>query len=168
MHTYNHTHTHTHTTTHTCTLQTCMHPNSDVLSSDQFMSNATVLRFSVSRFRSYDCRVVGRGSVAQSCVATMIGFFFFSISFKEQPFKRDALNKIKCFSEFQLFAVLLVCTVMQANTAAPDFDDEMVDMDMYGDVLQGLTLLIIPVVRGVAPPAQSSSVSYHSAAEIII
>ena len=39
--------------------------------------------------------VVGRGSVAQACVATMIGFFFFSISYKEQPFKKDALNEWK-------------------------------------------------------------------------
>ena len=76
----------------------------------------------------------------------MIGFFFFSISFKEKPFKKDAMNKIKIFSEFQLFAVLLICTVMQANTAAKNFEGEVVGIDDYGDALNLLTLLILPVV----------------------
>ena len=89
--------------------------------------------------------VVGRGTVAQACVATLIAFWFFAISFKERPFKKSSLNQIKSFSEFQLFAVLLVCTVLQSNSAVKGFSDELVTVEEYGEALKYLTILIIPV-----------------------
>ena len=55
------------------------------------------------------------------------------------------LNKIKAFSEFQLFAVLLVCTLMQANLAPAGFAGELIGMDGYGEILKFLTMMILPV-----------------------
>ena len=85
------------------------------------------------------------GGLAQAFVATLIAFWFFAISFKEQPFKKGSLNKIKSFSEFQLFAVLLVLTVMQSNSAVKGFSDEIVTVEEYGEALKYLTLMILPV-----------------------
>jgi hypothetical protein len=45
--------------------------------------------------------VLARRSVA----ATLIAFFFFALSFREQPFKAEATNRLKLFSEFQIFGV---------------------------------------------------------------
>ena len=86
--------------------------------------------------------VVGRGT---ALVATLIAFWFFAISFKERPFKKGSLNKIKSFSEFQLFAVLLICTVMQSNSAVKGFSDEIVTVEGYGEALKYLTLMILPL-----------------------
>merc|ERR1711865_1323040 len=89
--------------------------------------------------------VFGRGSVAQAAVATLVSFFFFTIVFREMPFISPGLNKIKAFSEFQLFAVLLVCTLMQANLAPAGFAGELIGMDGYGEILKILTMMILPV-----------------------
>ena len=47
--------------------------------------------------------VVGRGTVAQAVAGTLIAFYFFAISYREQPFRSRGLNRIKIFSELQLF-----------------------------------------------------------------
>ena len=60
-------------------------------------------------------------------------------------FISPGLNKIKAFSEFQLFAVLLVCTLMQANLAPAGFAGELIGMDGYGEILKILTMMILPV-----------------------
>ena len=60
-------------------------------------------------------------------------------------FISPGLNKIKAFSEFQLFAVLLVCTLMQANLAPAGFAGELIGMDGYGEILKFLTMMILPV-----------------------
>ena len=39
--------------------------------------------------------LIGRGSIAQSVVATLIAFYFFAISYREQPFISMRLNNIK-------------------------------------------------------------------------
>jgi hypothetical protein len=41
----------------------------------------------------------------RSAAATLIAFFFFALSFREQPFKAEATNRLKLFSEFQIFGV---------------------------------------------------------------
>ena len=88
----------------------------------------------------------GRGTVAQSASAMLISFYFFDISFKYEPFEKPTLNRIKAFSEFQIFAILAVCTIIQAVSAGVDFDsEEALTMDGYG------ALLIILPHAGIRP-----------------
>eukprot|EP01051_Picozoa_sp_SAG22_P006041 SAG22_NODE_381_length_11354_cov_6.529631_2_plen_383_part_00 len=89
--------------------------------------------------------MVGRGTVAQAVIGTLVSFYFFAISYKERPFIEPGLNLVKVFSELQLFCILLICTTLQANTAVPDFIDEPITAEDYGNVLTGLTLAILPV-----------------------
>ena len=44
----------------------------------------------------------GRGSIAQSFVATLISFFFAAFAINATPFESATLNAIKVFSEIQL------------------------------------------------------------------
>ena len=74
--------------------------------------------------------LVGRGSIAQSVAGVMIAFVFFALTFKERPYKSNSLNWIKIFSEFQIFAVLLICVVLQTLTT--DFGTEHITVDDYG------------------------------------
>eukprot|EP01050_Picozoa_sp_SAG11_P011902 SAG11_NODE_1293_length_5284_cov_2.541562_2_plen_239_part_00 len=89
--------------------------------------------------------ILQRGTVAQSVLATVIAFYFFSIAYKEQPFRSSGLNKVKVFSECQLCCILLVCTTLQANRAEPDFATEKINADGYGNILTGLTIAILPI-----------------------
>ena len=92
--------------------------------------------------------LAGRGTVAQSASAMLISFYFFDISFKYEPFEKPTLNRIKAFSEFQIFEILAVCTIIQAATcsAGVDFDsEEALTMDGYG------ALLIILPHAGIRP-----------------
>ena len=87
---------------------------------------------------------VGRGSIAQAAVATVIAFLFFAVSVREQPYKTSTMNWIKLFSEFQIFGVLLICVVLQAQ--AVGFDAEVITVEVYGAIQTALTLVIVPVV----------------------
>ena len=53
--------------------------------------------------------LVGRGTVAQSMCATFVAFFYFAMVFHQRPYKVEALNMIKIFSEVQIFGVLVIC-----------------------------------------------------------
>jgi hypothetical protein len=77
-------------------------------------------------------------------VATVIAFFFFAVSVREKPFEKTRMNWIKFFSEFQIFGVLLMCIVLQAE--AVDFETEVVTVEVYGAIQTALTLAILPVV----------------------
>ena len=50
--------------------------------------------------------VVGRGTVGQSFSATLIAFYFFALSYRIQPFNTARLNRIKAFSELQIFVIM--------------------------------------------------------------
>ena len=86
--------------------------------------------------------LVGRGSIAQAAVATVIAFLFFAVSVREQPYKKSTMNWIKLFSEFQIFGVLLMCVVLQAE--AVGFETEVVTVEVYGVIQTVLTLAIVP------------------------
>ena len=45
---------------------------------------------------------VGRGTVLQTVLATVVAFMFFGISFREMPYGTSRLNTLKVLSEFQL------------------------------------------------------------------
>ena len=115
--------------------------------------------------------LVGRGTVAQSVTCMLISFYFFAISYKALPFKKPALNRIKTFSEFQIFvrvafqclclnrtnvlvftllvrpqAILVVCVILQAVDAGVNFDEqEALTLDDYGEILVVLTMAFLPV-----------------------
>jgi hypothetical protein len=59
--------------------------------------------------------VFNRGSITQTVLATLVSFFFFASSIRQQPFDNMQLNWIKCYSEFQIFGILLVCVVLQTD-----------------------------------------------------
>ena len=83
----------------------------------------------------------------------LISFYFFAISFKQQPFEKPTLNRIKAFSEFQIFAILAVCVIIQAASAGADFDsEEALTMDDYGMLLTYLTLAFLPITVRRLPP----------------
>jgi len=88
--------------------------------------------------------LVGRGTILQSVCGCFISFYFFAISYGARPFKSDRLNRIKIFSELQIFAVLLICVVLQSYQA--DFSTEKIGFDGYGIMLIGVTLGIMPAV----------------------
>ena len=88
--------------------------------------------------------LVGRGSIAQSALATMISFAFCAISFREQPFNKPTLNHVKMFSEFQIFVVLLVCLIVQVHEQG--FEAELVSINAYGAIQTTAVVAIIPVV----------------------
>ena len=88
--------------------------------------------------------MVGRKTVAQAVLATLVAFLFFALTFREMPYKARKLNTIKLFSEFQIFGVLLVCVVLQVE--ASGFATEVVTIEMYGIVQTALTLSIVPIV----------------------
>ena len=77
-------------------------------------------------------------------MATVIAFFFFSLSIREKPFKESSMNWIKLFSEFQIFGVLQMCVVLQGE--AVGFETEVITVEVYGAIQTVLTLAIVPVV----------------------
>ena len=46
--------------------------------------------------------LVGRGTVLQMVVATVISFVFFALAFREMPYNSARLNTIKVLSELQM------------------------------------------------------------------
>ena len=87
--------------------------------------------------------MIGRGTVGQSVTCTVVAFVFFAITFRYQPFIKPGLNRVKLFTEFQIFGILLVCTVLQAYEV--DLLAEVVTVDDYGMILQMLIVAMIPV-----------------------
>jgi hypothetical protein len=72
----------------------------------------------------------------------MISFFFFAVSFREQPFVAPRRNHVKMFTEFQIFGILLVCLIIQVDEKG--FDTEYVTIDAYGVIQTVLMVAIIP------------------------
>jgi len=87
--------------------------------------------------------VFQRGSIAQTVVATLLSFFFFAFSLREQPFAARHLNVIKVATEIQLFVVLLCCVVLQTHEQG--FTTEVVTQDDYGLLQVVATLAVMPL-----------------------
>ena len=88
-------------------------------------------------------RVLGRGSIAQTALATVISFGFFALHLDLMPYKSFTLNVAKAVSEVQIFVVLLVCVILQTNRIG--LDSELVSIDAYGVIQTLATILIVPV-----------------------
>ena len=84
-----------------------------------------------------------RGSIAQVVAATMLSFFFFAITIREQPFQTKHLNIIKVVSEIQLFVILLVCCVLQTHHQG--FAAEVVTPGDYGQLQVFATVAVMPI-----------------------
>jgi hypothetical protein len=96
--------------------------------------------------------VFQRGSIAQTVVATLLSFFFFALTLREQPFAARHLNIIKVTTEIQLFIILLCCVVLQTHEQG--FETEVVTQDDYGLIQVVATLAAMPptcyfVLKGV-------------------
>jgi hypothetical protein len=87
--------------------------------------------------------LVGRGTVGQAVLGTVIAFGYFAAAFRERPYNSTKLNRIKIFTEIQLFGILLVCTVLQ--TFHGDFGTEYISINNYGVLLTALTVAILPI-----------------------
>ena len=87
--------------------------------------------------------VFQRGSIAQTVVATLLSFFFFAFTLREQPFAARHLNIIKVATEIQLFVILLCCVVLQTHEQG--FKTEVVTQDDYGLIQVVATLAVMPL-----------------------
>jgi hypothetical protein len=65
---------------------------------------ASRIGITLADWESEAIKPVGRH---RSVAATLIAFLFFALSFREQPFKATHTNRLKLFSEFQIFGVPL-------------------------------------------------------------
>eukprot|EP01046_Picozoa_sp_COSAG06_P051942 COSAG06_NODE_8599_length_2118_cov_45.241768_2_plen_262_part_00 len=88
--------------------------------------------------------LVGRGSIAQAALGTVISFAFFALHLRLLPYKSPTLNVIKAISEIQMFAVLLLSVILQSYNVG--FDSEVITVDDYGLMQTVATVLIAPVV----------------------
>jgi hypothetical protein len=88
--------------------------------------------------------LVGRGSIAQAVLGTVISFAFFALHLRLLPYKSSTLNAFKAVSEIQMFAVLQLSVVLQSENVG--FDSEVVTVDDYGLMQTVATVLIAPVI----------------------
>jgi hypothetical protein len=88
--------------------------------------------------------LVGRGSIAQAALGTVISFAFFALHLRLLPYKSSTLNVTKAVSEIQIFAVLLLSVILQSHNVG--FDSEVVTVDDYGLMQTVATVLIAPVI----------------------
>ena len=88
--------------------------------------------------------LVGRGSIAQAALGTVISFAFFALHLRLLPYKSTTLNVTKAVSEIQMFAVLLLSVILQSHNVG--FDSEVVTVDDYGLMQTVATVLIAPVI----------------------
>ena len=86
--------------------------------------------------------LVGRGTVLQTLLATVISFMFFALSFREMPLRTRRLNVVKVLSELQLFSILLVCMILR--TAKNGLVGEWMQVDGYGLCQLVATVAIVP------------------------
>jgi hypothetical protein len=84
-----------------------------------------------------------RGSIAQTVLAPLVSFFFFSTTVRAQPFALRHLNIIKVMSEIQLFVILLCCVMLQTHEQG--FATEVITEDDYGTIQVVVTVLAIPI-----------------------
>jgi hypothetical protein len=90
--------------------------------------------------------LVGRGSIAQAALGTVISFAFFALHLKVEPYNTTTLNFVKAVSEVQLFLVLQTSVVLQRHNAGFDSETLQPEAYMYGDIQTVATLLIAPVL----------------------
>ena len=88
--------------------------------------------------------LVGRGSIAQAALGTVISFAFFALHLRLLPYKSPTLNVIKAVTEIQIFAVLQLSVILQSHNVG--FDSEVVTVDDYGLMQTVAIVLIAPVV----------------------
>ena len=111
--------------------------------------------------------LVGRGSIAQAVLGTVISFAFFALHLRLLPYKSSTLNTFKAVSEIQMFAVLLLSVVLQQHNVG--FDSEVVTVDDYGLMQTVATVMFAPViicliaynVKGLAAEANDTMLEQH-------
>ena len=86
--------------------------------------------------------LVGRGTVLQTLLATIISFMFCALSFREMPLRTRRLNVVKVLSELQLFVILLVCMILR--TEKNGFVGEWLQQNGYGLCQLVATVAIVP------------------------
>lgn len=89
--------------------------------------------------------LVGRGTIIQVFMATLISGAFFAAALKEMPFESPKLNYVKIFSEAQLFIILLTAMLLQTDArglASQSFGDR----DDIGTLQVAVTIASLPLV----------------------
>jgi hypothetical protein len=61
--------------------------------------------------------LVGRGTVSQAFAACLVAAGFLAVTFREQPYEKAWHNRLKIFTDFQVFVILLICLVLQTQEA---------------------------------------------------
>ena len=93
--------------------------------------------------------LVGRGTIGQAVLAVVLAFIFFAIALKHQPFTSGRLNFLKICSEAQLFAVLVLCLVIQAvEIGSVGLSTETITIDGYGVIMVVVATVAVPIALG--------------------
>eukprot|EP01051_Picozoa_sp_SAG22_P015768 SAG22_NODE_2114_length_2991_cov_1.459889_1_plen_219_part_10 len=88
--------------------------------------------------------LLGRGTVGQTVAATFISFFFFAVFCRAWPFKEQMLNRVKVFSEFVVFGVLVASTVAKV-AERPELSEEYISLRSYETAQAILCAAFVPV-----------------------
>ena len=82
-----------------------------------------------------------QSSVSQTFIGMIISFFFFALVSDTMPYQEDAADRLKMFSETQLFLTLLCSLMLQT-----DLSEQVVSRDVIDTVLVAVNVFAMPVV----------------------
>lgn len=88
--------------------------------------------------------LVGRGTVIQVFLATLISFVFFAVAIKEAPFESSKMNFFKIVSEAQLFIILLTALLLQTDSRGLA-SQRVFDRDDIGLLQLAVTFVSLPL-----------------------
>ena len=84
-----------------------------------------------------------QSSVSQTFFGMVLSFFCFALVTDAQPYVEDAADRLKMFSEMQLFLTLLCSLMLQT-----DLSEQVVSRDVIDTVLVAVNVFAMPVVLG--------------------
>ena len=82
-----------------------------------------------------------QSSVSQTFIGMIISFFFFALVSDTMPYQEDAADRLKMFSETQLFLTLLCSLMLQT-----DLSEQVVSRDVIDTVLVTVNVFAMPAV----------------------
>jgi len=82
-----------------------------------------------------------QSSVSQTFFGMVLSFFFFALVTDAAPYVEDAADRLKMFSETQLFLTLLCSLMLQT-----DLSEQVVSRDVIDTVLVAVNVFAMPVV----------------------
>jgi len=84
-----------------------------------------------------------QSSVSQTFIGMIISFFFFALVSDTMPYQEDAADRLKMFSESQLFVTLLCSLMLQT-----DLSEKFINRDVIDATLVTVNVFAMPIVLG--------------------